>query len=83
MTRRLFELFTSSQKTSATSIYKQQQSNLLIPNNLFPWLQLNWGLNKLKTQEICNVIYQSFAINLMDLLNLNLNLEKFNKRHSV
>ena len=33
--RRLFELYKKYQKESATSFYEQQQSNLLMPNNLF------------------------------------------------
>ena len=37
--RRLFELYTSSQKASARSIYKQQ-SNLLMANNLFSLITL-------------------------------------------
>ena len=54
MMRDLFELYTiaSSQKTNAASIYKQYQSNLLMPNNLFslitPELRTPISLNRLQ-----------------------------------
>ena len=42
MMRRLFKLYTSPQKVSAASIYKQEQSNLLMPHNLFSLIALGF-----------------------------------------
>ena len=63
--RRFFKLHKFP--TCATSIYKQQQPNLLI--QIFPWLHLNQGMTKIKTREIWNEI----CMKLNDLSNLKIN----------
>ena len=58
----LFKLFTSFQKASATSIYKQRQSNLLVLSNLFYLITLEPRTEKkMKTPEICNIQSQSIT----------------------